>query len=59
MAGKYEGKKSLERLKCRWGNNIQIELEEVELGMDWIDLAQDRDKRLAFVNKVKCGEFLA
>jgi len=38
-----------------------MDLEEVEWEVDWIDLAQDRDKCLDFVNKVKVkrGEFLA
>jgi hypothetical protein len=30
LAGKYERKKSLERPRCRWENNIKIDLKEVE-----------------------------
>jgi hypothetical protein len=59
LPGKYERKKPLERTRRRWDDNIQMDLEEVEWGVDWIDLVQDRDKRLAFVNKVKRREFLA
>jgi hypothetical protein len=41
--GKPEGKRSLGRPRCRWVNNITIELREIEWGgMDWIGLAQYR-----------------
>jgi len=39
LAGKYERKKPLERPRRRWDDNIQMDLEEVEWGVDWIDLA--------------------
>jgi hypothetical protein len=36
-----------------WEDNIKMDLQEVRsVGMDWIDLAQDRDRRRAFVNAV-------
>ena len=39
--------------KCRWEDNIKVDLREVGLGvMDWIDLAQDRDRWQALVNVV-------
>jgi hypothetical protein len=42
-----------ERKICRWMNNIKINLTEIEWGcMDWIYLAQDRDRCMAFVNIV-------
>ena len=42
--GKSEGKKQLGRPRRRWEDNIKIELEEVRCGgMDWIDVARDRD----------------
>jgi hypothetical protein len=47
LLGKPEGKKPLGRTRRRWVNNIKIDLRD---GMDWIDLAQDRDRWRAFVN---------
>jgi hypothetical protein len=41
---KPEGKRQLRRPRRRWVNNVKIDLREIECdGMDWIDLAQDRD----------------
>ena len=49
--GKPEGKRPLGRPRCRWKDNIKMDLQEVGCGgMDWIKLAQDRDRWLAFVN---------
>jgi hypothetical protein len=51
--GKPEGKKPPGRLRIRWEDNIQMDLQEVECGvMDWIELAQDRDRWWALVNAV-------
>jgi len=51
--GKPEGKKPLGRHKHRWENNIKMDLQEVGCGcMDWIDLAQDRDRWWALENAV-------
>jgi hypothetical protein len=51
--GKPEGKRPLGRPRRRLVNNIKIDLREIEWdGMDWIDLAQDRDQRRALVNTV-------
>jgi hypothetical protein len=36
----------------RWEYNIKMDIEEVEWGMDWIDVAQDRDRWWALVNAV-------
>jgi hypothetical protein len=45
MVGKPEGKRSLGRPRCRWVDNIKMDLREIRLdGMDWIELAQDRDQ---------------
>jgi len=41
------------RPKIRWEDNIKMDLQEVGCWvMDWIELAQDRDRWLAFVNAV-------
>jgi hypothetical protein len=45
LVGKPEGKRPLGRPRRRWVDNIRIDLQEVECGyMDWIGLAQDRDR---------------
>jgi len=37
----------------RWEDNIKLDLQEIRCGgMDWIDLALNRDRRLTFVNAV-------
>jgi hypothetical protein len=41
-----EGKRSLGRPRCRWNNNIKMSLQAVEWGgLDWMDLARDRDRQ--------------
>jgi len=53
MVGKHKGKTQLGRPRRRWDDNINIELQEVGCGgIDWIDMAQDRDRWRAFVNAV-------
>jgi hypothetical protein len=53
LVGKPEGKQPLGRLRSRWVGNIKIDLREIGWnGMDWIDLAQDRDQWRALVNTV-------
>jgi hypothetical protein len=53
LVGKPEGKRPLGRSRRRWENNIKMDLQEVGCeGRDWIDLAQNTDKRRAFVNEV-------
>jgi len=43
--GKPEGKRLLVRPRLRWEDNIKMDLQEVECGsVDWIELAQDRDR---------------
>jgi hypothetical protein len=45
FVGKPEGKRQLGRTRRRWADNIKIYLLEIGLGgLDWIGLAQDRDK---------------
>jgi hypothetical protein len=51
--GKFEGKRPLGRPRRRWEDNITMYLQEVGCGgMDWIELAQDRDRWRALVNAV-------
>jgi hypothetical protein len=53
LVGKSEGKRPLRRPRSRWVDNIKIDLREIEWdGMDWIDLAQDRDQWRALMNTV-------
>ena len=53
LVGKPEGKRPLGRPKCRWEDNITMGLQEVGCGgMDWIELAQDRDRWRALVKVV-------
>jgi hypothetical protein len=50
---KPEGKRQLGRPRCRWEDNIKMDLQEVGYGvMKWIELAQDRDRWRALVNAV-------
>ena len=53
LVGKPEGKKPLGRPKSRWEDNIKMDLQEVGCGgVDWIEMAQDRDRWRALVNAV-------
>jgi len=53
LVGKPEGKRPLGRTRRRWENNIKMDLQEVGCGgMDWIELAQDRDRWRALVSAV-------
>jgi len=65
LLSKPEGKRPLGKAECRWKDNITMNLLAVGCGgMDWIDLAQDRDRWRALVSAVmnqrgstKCGEY--
>jgi hypothetical protein len=52
--GKPEGRRLCGRPRCRWEDNIKMDLREVGWGgiIDWITLAQDQDRWQAFVNTV-------
>jgi hypothetical protein len=51
LVGKPEGKRPLERARHRWEDNIKIGLQEVGCGgMDWMELAQDRNRWRVLVN---------
>jgi hypothetical protein len=53
LAGNPEGKRPLGRPRRTWVNNIKMDLREIGWdGMDWIDLAQDRDQWRTLVNTV-------
>jgi hypothetical protein len=53
LVGNLEGKRPLGRQRRRWVNNVKIDLREIGWGgMDWIELARDRDKWWALVNTV-------
>jgi hypothetical protein len=53
FGGEPEGKRTLERPRCRWEDNIKMDPQEVGCGsMDWVELAQDRDRWRALVNAV-------
>jgi len=53
LVGKPEGKRPLGRPRRRWVDNIRMDLQEVGCGgMEWIELAQDRDRWRALVNAV-------
>ena len=53
LVGKYEGKRPLGRPRRRWEDNIKMNLQKVECGgMDWIELANNRDRWRALVNVV-------
>jgi len=58
LVEKTEGKRQLGKSRCRWEDNIKMDLQEVGWGMDWIDLAQDRDRWQAVVNAVMILEVL-
>jgi hypothetical protein len=53
LVGKPGGKRPLGRPRRRWENNVRMDLRKIGWGgMDWIDLAQDRDQWRALVNTV-------
>ena len=61
LVGEPEGQRPLGRPRRRWVDNIRMDLQEVGCGyMDWIVLAQDRDRWRTLVSEtsvsVKCGE---
>jgi len=53
LVGKPEGKRTPVRSRRRWEDNIKIDLQELGCGyMDWIGLAQDRDRWRTLVSAV-------
>jgi hypothetical protein len=60
LVGKPEGKRTLGRPRRRWEDGIRIDLREIGLGdVDWIRMAQDRDRWRAVVSAVMNLWFLA
>ena len=54
LVGKPEGKRTLGRPRHRCEDNIKMDLQEVGGGCgDWMELAQDRDRRRALVGTVR------
>jgi hypothetical protein len=50
---KFEGRRPLEKPRPKWDNNIKKDLRQIgRWGVDWINLAEDRDKWQAVVNVV-------
>ena len=53
LLGKPEGKRPLGRHRSRWEDNIKMDLQEVGCGgMDWMDMALDRDRWWALANAI-------
>jgi hypothetical protein len=52
VVGRPEGRRPLGRPRRRWEDNIKMDLQDVGWGMDWIELAQDRDRWWALVDAV-------
>jgi hypothetical protein len=53
LVGKPEGKRPMGRSTCRWEYDIKMDLQEVGCGgMDWIGVAQVRDRWQGLVNAV-------
>jgi len=53
LMGRPEGKRLLGGHRCRWGDNMKMDPQEVGWGgMDWIALARDRDRWPSLLNLV-------
>ena len=54
LGGKSDGKRPLVRPRRGWEDNIKMDVHEVGCagGMDWIELAQDRDRWRTLVSAV-------
>jgi hypothetical protein len=54
LVGKSEGKRPLGRIRRRWEDNNKMDLQELGCGgMDWIEVAQDKNRCRARGNAVK------
>jgi hypothetical protein len=52
LVGKPEGRRPFGIPRSRWEDNIKMDIRKVGWGMDWINLARDRDRWRALVNAV-------
>jgi hypothetical protein len=52
VVGRPERRRPFGRSRHRWEDNIKMDLQKVGWGMDWIELAQNRDRWRALVNAV-------
>jgi hypothetical protein len=52
LVGKPEGKRLLGRPRRRWEDNTKMALQKIGMCLEWIDVAQDRDRWLVLVNAV-------
>jgi hypothetical protein len=52
LVGRSQGRRPFGRPRRRWEGNIKRDLQEVGWGMDWIELAEDRERSRALVNAV-------
>jgi hypothetical protein len=60
LMGMPEGKRPLGRPRRRWEDGIRMDLREIDWGsVDWIQMAQDRDRWRAFVNTVMTRRVLS
>jgi hypothetical protein len=58
LVGKPEGTRPLRRPRRRWEDNIKANVQDVRFwGMDWIELAQDRERGDEPSGSIKYGEF--
>ena len=52
LVAKPEGNRTLGIPRCRWEDNVKMDLQEVRGGGDWMELVQDRDRWRELVNTV-------
>jgi hypothetical protein len=65
LVGRPEGRRPLGRSRCRWEDNIKMDLQDMGWDMDWIELAEDRDRWRALFERgneppgsINVGNFL-
>jgi hypothetical protein len=52
LVARPKGRRPLRRSRLRWEDNVKMDHLEVGWGMDWIEVAEDRDRWWALVNAV-------